>query len=159
MSAVLVFLPSAGYVAAMITAARWRYRKLRPLKFPGNCTDRSKYHTHYGQCYWSPGGTNAMIDSRNEAVVYSLIQALGWPLYAIGGLLTLAITWRNDKPNIAETRARIAELERTLEINRPVTPRNQITAAITESNRTPYNAGIVTGIFAGLAAYHGVNRK
>jgi hypothetical protein len=96
-----------GYVVGLLLAARRQYQRIRPYTEPIAC-DAPFYcgGSHYRSCYQQAEGIN----TQNEAVVFSVLPGLIWPLFIPALLIKHAVV-SGAKPLPKETAAAIKRLE------------------------------------------------
>ena len=109
----LIFAASAAaYLTVWLLTARFRYARTRLLSEPLNC-EPSRYHVHDNRCRAQKPGS--LIDSDGEAALYALMLGAIWPLTALAcGALAVVMARPRETP--AELRAKVARLERELDI-------------------------------------------
>ena len=89
MTAAVIAVSVAAYLAGMILTARWKYAQVRPWTEPLACTTpyscESSGH-HDSSCYRRPGTT--LIDSQSQALQWALLIGVIW--FAVWPCLAVA---------------------------------------------------------------------
>jgi hypothetical protein len=103
------------YLSCWVTAARWKYRRIRPWTEPLNCTSPA-FHEHAGHlvsCYSRYGDGTTESYAIGCASVFGLLGPLAFAAMLAGQLIRTAVTSGTSKTR-EELEAKVKRLENEL---------------------------------------------